>query len=166
MMASGWKELVKWQCVGEFSKRKFFSWIHSCDRLVYTFHQNVLLVSKHYKKDWRKECCSSCTNHESENVKVGDMLNGVFPNIYWTPWVAHCINLMLRNVFKKRPFTIVFTEAVRVHSYIVQRLLILSMMRRFTKKIVKLGKTRFSTAFLTLHSMHMRKANFDGYSFF
>lgn len=30
---------------------------------------------------------------------------------------------------------------------------------------MKLGKTRFATAFLTLHSMHMQKANLDAYSF-
>ncbi|XP_060170974.1 uncharacterized protein LOC132601945 [Lycium barbarum] len=101
------------------------------------------------------------TDNATENVKAGAMLKGVFPNIYWTPCAAHCINLMFGDIFKERPFRGVFTKAVRAHSYIVQRPLLLNMMRRFTKQknLVKPGKTRFATAFLTLHRMHIQKAN-------
>ncbi|KAH0722496.1 hypothetical protein KY290_005147 [Solanum tuberosum] len=101
------------------------------------------------------------TDNAAENVKAGDMLKGVFPHIYWTPCAAHCINLIFGDIFKEKPFTGVFTKAVRVHSYIVQRPLLLNMMRRFTKQknLVTPGKTRFATAFLTLHSMYTQKAN-------
>ncbi|XP_060191665.1 uncharacterized protein LOC132621420 [Lycium barbarum] len=101
------------------------------------------------------------TDNAAENVKAGAMLKGMFPNIYWTPCAAHCINLMFGDIFKERPFRGVFTKAVRAHSYIVQRPLLLNMMRRFTKQknLVKPGKTRFATAFLTLHRMHIQKAN-------
>ncbi|XP_075111466.1 uncharacterized protein LOC142181809 [Nicotiana tabacum] len=50
---------------------------------------------------------------------------------------------------------------IRVHSYIVQRPLLLNMMKRFTKQrsFVKPTKTRFATAFLTLARMYEQKNN-------
>ncbi|XP_070035306.1 uncharacterized protein [Nicotiana tomentosiformis] len=55
----------------------------------------------------------------------------------------------------------VFNQAIRVHSYIVQRPLLLNMMKRFTKQrsLMKPAKTRFATAFLTLHRMYEQKSN-------
>ncbi|XP_075086372.1 uncharacterized protein LOC142169069 [Nicotiana tabacum] len=52
-------------------------------------------------------------------------------------------------------------QAIRVHSYIVQRPLLLNMMKRFTKQrsLVKPAKTRFATTFLTLHRMYEQKSN-------
>nr|XP_009784862.1 PREDICTED: uncharacterized protein LOC104233204 [Nicotiana sylvestris]XP_009784863.1 PREDICTED: uncharacterized protein LOC104233204 [Nicotiana sylvestris] len=99
------------------------------------------------------------TDNASENVKASGMIEGVYKNVYWTPCTAHCINLMFRDIFKEKPFSTVFGQGVRVHSYISQRPLLLNMMRRFTmqKKLVKSGKTRFATAFLTLHSIHLQK---------
>ncbi|XP_055836281.1 uncharacterized protein LOC129904724 isoform X2 [Solanum dulcamara] len=48
-----------------------------------------------------------------------------------------------------------------IHSYISQRTLLLNMMRRYTKQrnLVKPAKTRFATAFLTLHSFYTQKKN-------
>ncbi|KAF3626968.1 hypothetical protein FXO38_28979 [Capsicum annuum] len=94
------------------------------------------------------------TDNVSENVKAGSMIMGVFLHIYWTPCATHCVNLIFGDIFKQRPFQGVFTMAIKVHSYIVQRPLLLTMMRRFTnqRNLVKPGKTRFATAFLTLHS--------------
>ncbi|XP_075103722.1 uncharacterized protein LOC142178291 [Nicotiana tabacum] len=61
----------------------------------------------------------------------------------------------------ERPFSSVFNQAIRVHSYIVQRPLLLNMMKRFTKQrsLVKPAKTRFATIFLTLHRMYEQKSN-------
>ncbi|XP_019244884.1 PREDICTED: uncharacterized protein LOC109224804 isoform X2 [Nicotiana attenuata] len=101
------------------------------------------------------------TDNASENVKAGGMIEGAYKNVYWTPCAAHCINLMFGDIFKERPFSTVFGQGVRLHSYICQRPLLLNMMRRFTmqKNLVKPGKTRFATAFLTLRSLHCQKDN-------
>lgn len=101
------------------------------------------------------------TDNASENVKVGSTIMGVFPHIYWTPCAAHCVNLIFGDIFKQRPFQGVFTKAVKVHSYIVQRPLLLNMMRRFTnqRNLVKPGKTRFATAFLTLQRLFKQTSN-------
>ncbi|XP_075105601.1 uncharacterized protein LOC142179446 [Nicotiana tabacum] len=101
------------------------------------------------------------TDNASENKKAGGMIEGAYKNVYWTPCAAHCINLMFGDIFREKPFSTVFGQGVRLHSYISQRPLLLNMMRRFTmqKNLVKPGKTRFATAFLTLHSIHCQKNN-------
>ncbi|WOK92807.1 hypothetical protein Cni_G01499 [Canna indica] len=52
-------------------------------------------------------------------------------------------------------------RAISVTSYIYNRTQVLNMMREFTgqKDMVRLAKTRFATAFLTLRSFHKHKAN-------
>ncbi|XP_009779739.2 uncharacterized protein [Nicotiana sylvestris] len=101
------------------------------------------------------------TDNASENKKAGGMIEGAYKNVYWTPCGAHCINLMFGDIFREKPFSTVFGQGVMLHSYISQRPLLLNMMRRFTmqKNLVKPGKTRFATAFLTLHSIHCQKNN-------
>ncbi|XP_049385881.1 uncharacterized protein LOC125849992 [Solanum stenotomum] len=101
------------------------------------------------------------TNNRSENVKEGSMMMGVYPHIYWTPCAAHCINLMFGDIFKVKPYASVFKKAIRIHSYISQRPLLLNLMREFTNKrnLVKPSKTRFATAFLTLRAMYIQRKN-------
>ncbi|XP_075112923.1 uncharacterized protein LOC107810248 [Nicotiana tabacum] len=62
---------------------------------------------------------------------------------------------------RQKDHLVVFNQAIRVHSYIVQRPLLLNMMKRFTKQrsLVKPTKTRFATTFLTLHRMYEQKSN-------
>ena len=44
-------------------------------------------------------------DNASENKKVGNMLKGMSPHIFWTPCVAHCINLMFGDIFKQAPYS-------------------------------------------------------------
>ncbi|XP_015064737.2 uncharacterized protein LOC107009956 [Solanum pennellii] len=101
------------------------------------------------------------TDNASENVKAGSMMMGAYPHIYWTPCAAHCINLIFGDIFKVKPYASVFKKAIRIHSYISQRPLLLNLMRKFTKErnLVKPAKTRFATAFLTLRAMYIQRKN-------
>nr|XP_009620514.1 uncharacterized protein LOC104112332 [Nicotiana tomentosiformis] len=101
------------------------------------------------------------TENASKNVKAGDLMSVGYPHIYWIPCAAHSINLIFGDIFKERPFSSIFNQAIRVHSYIFQRPLLLNMMKKFTKQrsLVKPAKTRFATAFLTLHRMYEQKSN-------
>ncbi|XP_075092518.1 uncharacterized protein LOC142172742 [Nicotiana tabacum] len=101
------------------------------------------------------------TDNASENVKAGDLMFAEYQHIYWTLYAVHCINLIFGDIFKERPFSSVINRAIREHSYIVQRHLLLNMMKRFTEQrsMVKLAKARFATAFLTLHRMYEQKSN-------
>ncbi|XP_019244598.1 PREDICTED: uncharacterized protein LOC109224476 [Nicotiana attenuata] len=83
-------------------------------------------------------------DNASENVKAGDLMSAGYPHIYWTPCAAHFINLIFGDIFKERPFSNVFNQ-------------------RFTKQrsLVKPAKTRFATAFLTLHRVYEQKSNLN-----
>ncbi|XP_016558197.1 uncharacterized protein LOC107857948 [Capsicum annuum] len=100
-------------------------------------------------------------DNANENVKAGDLMRAVYPHIYWTPCVAHCINLMLQDIFKINPYVLVFKKATKVISYISQRPLLLNLMRKFTneKNLLKPAKTRFGTIFLTLETMYKQRKN-------
>ncbi|KAE8695810.1 Detected protein of unknown function [Hibiscus syriacus] len=43
------------------------------------------------------------TNNASAYVKAGKLLEAKRPNIYWTPCVAHCLDLMLEDIGKHIP---------------------------------------------------------------
>ncbi|XP_059290150.1 uncharacterized protein LOC132043702 [Lycium ferocissimum] len=93
------------------------------------------------------------TDNASENEKASHMMQGTFPHIYWTPCAAHCINLIFGDIFKINPYASVFSKATKIYAYISQRPLLLNLMRKFTneRNLVRPGKSRFATAFLTLH---------------
>ncbi|XP_075085470.1 uncharacterized protein LOC107761894 [Nicotiana tabacum] len=117
------------------------------------------LFRKTIDKIGKENVVQIVTDNASENVSAGRMMEAMYPHIYWTPCAAHCINLMFGDIFKENPYASVFTKAVRVYSYISQRPLLLNLMRKFTneRNLVRPAKTRFATAFLTLHSFYLQK---------
>ena len=92
---------------------------------------------------------------------IGKFLEAKRANLYWTPCAAHCIDLMLEDIFKIPKFKSVFEKAVAVHGFIYNRATLLNMMRHYTqqRELVKHAKTRFATAFLTLSRIHQQKNN-------
>ena len=83
------------------------------------------------------------------------------PNLYWTPCAAHCLDLMLEDIFKLPNFKKAFERGIALHGYIYNRPTLLNMMRRFTqsRELIKPAKTRFATAFLTLTRINQQKGN-------
>nr|XP_033508844.1 uncharacterized protein LOC104121638 [Nicotiana tomentosiformis] len=117
------------------------------------------LFRKTIDKIGKENVVQIVTDNASENVSAGRMMEAMYPHIYWTPCAAHCINLMFGDIFKENPYASVFTKAVKVYSYLSQRPLLLNLMRKFTneRNLVRPAKTRFATAFLTLHSFYLQK---------
>jgi len=81
------------------------------------------------------------------------------PNIFWTPYATHTINLMLQGIgnlakFKK---TIYLAKSFTIFVYGHHRTL--ACLRSFTLKreIIRPGVTKFATAYLTLQSMMEKK---------
>lgn len=84
-----------------------------------------------------------------------------YPHIYWTPCAAHCIDLMLEDIFKMPHLKKTLERAISVNTYIYNRTLLLNMMREFTgqRDMVRPAKTRFATAFITLNCFRTHKKN-------
>lgn len=84
-----------------------------------------------------------------------------YPHLFWSPCAAHCLDLMLEDIFKLPKFKTTWEKAIKVHSYIYTRPSLLNLMRKFTnkKELIKPAKTRFATAFLTLQRVYEQKKN-------
>ncbi|XP_028084973.1 uncharacterized protein LOC114286086 [Camellia sinensis] len=95
----------------------------------------------------------------STNVLAGKFLEAKRPHLFWTPCIAHCLDLILEDIFKLPHMKKTFDRAIRVHSYFYNRPGVLNMMRIFKqlKNLVKLANTRFATTFLTLSRIHQQK---------
>nr|GMD83370.1 uncharacterized protein LOC109167856 [Ipomoea batatas] len=74
------------------------------------------------------------SDNASENVRAGKDLMEVFPSLYWTPCAAHCINLMFKDIFEIRHFSMAYKRALKL-------------------------STRFATTFLTFKRLHEQKNN-------
>nr|GMD07863.1 uncharacterized protein LOC109167856 [Ipomoea batatas] len=101
------------------------------------------------------------SDNASENVRAGKDLMEVYPNLYWTPCAAHCINLMFKDIFEIRHFSMAYKRALKLSVYIHSKTKLLNWLRKYTGKrdLVKFAKTRFATAFLTFKRLHEQKNN-------
>ena len=83
------------------------------------------------------------------------------PNLYWTPYAAHCIDLILEDIGKLPNIKRTLERAISLNGYIYNRSGLLNMMRYFIgqKELHRPAKTRFATAFITLSCLHVQKNN-------
>nr|GMD78365.1 uncharacterized protein LOC109165304 [Ipomoea batatas] len=101
------------------------------------------------------------SDNASENVRTGKDLMEVYPHLYWTTSAAHCINLMFKDIFEIRHFSMAYKRASKLSVYIHSKTKLLNWLRKYTGKrdLVKFAKTRFATAFLTFKRLHEQKNN-------
>nr|GLL29490.1 uncharacterized protein LOC109152037 [Ipomoea trifida] len=101
------------------------------------------------------------SDNASENVRAGKGLMEEYPNLYWTSCAAHCINLMFKDIFEIRHFSMAYKRALKLSVYIHSKTKLLNWLRKYTGKrdLVKFAKTRFATEFLTFKRLHEQKNN-------
>lgn len=82
-------------------------------------------------------------------------------NLYWTPYAAHCLDLILEDIGKIPQVNKTMERAIFLIGFIYSHTNTLNMMRGFTskKELVRYGVTRFATSFLTLQRIHKQKHN-------
>ncbi|XP_073290495.1 uncharacterized protein [Primulina huaijiensis] len=119
------------------------------------------LFNKYVQQIGAKNVVQIVTDSASANILAGRHLEAQYPHLYWSPCAAHCIDLMLEDFFKLPHLKKVYERAMMVNGYIYNRPQVLNMMREFTrqKDMVRAGKTRFATAFLTLKRFQNHKAS-------
>eukprot|EP00253_Pinus_taeda_P003827 PITA_03827 len=88
-------------------------------------------------------------------VAAGKMLMERYPNLFWTPCAAHCIDLMLKDIGKIPIVRDIVESSKSITKFIYSHASVLSLMRRFTnnKKLVRPAITRFATTFIYLQSL-------------
>ncbi|XP_028118806.1 uncharacterized protein LOC114316345 [Camellia sinensis] len=137
--------------------------LESIDASSYSKDANKIsnLLDKFVDKFGETNVVQIVTDSAAANVLAGKFLEAKRPHLYWTPCAAHCLDLMLEDIFKLPNFKKTFERAIGVHGYICNRPSLLNMMRSFTqlKELVKPAKTRFATAFLTLQRLYQQRNN-------
>ncbi|RVW96149.1 hypothetical protein CK203_037756 [Vitis vinifera] len=99
------------------------------------------------------------TDNASNYVNAGMRLMEKRRKLWWTPCVAHCIDLMLEDIGKLNVHATTLSRARQVVKFIYGHTWVLSLMRTFTKnhELLRPAITRFAIAFLTLQSLYKQK---------
>ncbi|KAL0017409.1 hypothetical protein SO802_004478 [Lithocarpus litseifolius] len=97
----------------------------------------------------------------SNYALAGKLLEAKRPNLYWTPCAAHCIDLILEDIGKIPRIAKTLERAIQLTRYIYNHGGVLNMMREYTKQreLVRAGKTRFCTSYLTIISIYKQQHN-------
>jgi hypothetical protein len=95
------------------------------------------------------------TDNAANYVAAGRLLMERHHSLFWTPCVAHCIDLMLEDMGKTSFIKEVIDQARSVPKFIYNHTFVLSLMRRHTKnrELRRPAITRFATNFITLQSL-------------
>ncbi|RWR75320.1 hypothetical protein CKAN_00369600 [Cinnamomum micranthum f. kanehirae] len=100
------------------------------------------LIEKFVERIGEANVVQIVTDSAAANVLAGKFLEAKFAHLYWTPCAAHCLDLMLEDIFKIPSLKRAFERAIVVHGFIYNRPTLLNMMRRFTqmKELIKPAK--------------------------
>eukprot|EP00253_Pinus_taeda_P023997 PITA_23997 len=95
------------------------------------------------------------TDNAANYVVAGKMLMERHPTLFWTPCVAHCIDLMLENIGKISFVKNIVDSSKSITKFIYNHASVLSLIRKFTnnKELVCPAITRFATSFISLQSL-------------
>jgi hypothetical protein len=101
------------------------------------------------------------TDNASNYVLAGKMIKEKHTTIFWTPCVAHCIDLMLKDIGKQEWIKNTIEHAKSITKYIYNHSWVLSLMRKNTEnmELLRHAITRFATHFMALQSMASQSNN-------
>ncbi|XP_019427121.1 PREDICTED: uncharacterized protein LOC109335442 [Lupinus angustifolius] len=99
------------------------------------------------------------TDNGSNYVLVGKYLEAKGRHIFWTPCVAHCMDLMLKDIGKLDRVKRAVQRGYSLVSFIYNHIITLNTMRKFTKKteLVRAEVAKFATNILMLQRLHDQK---------
>ena len=102
------------------------------------------------------------TDSASAYVKAGKKLMAKRKQLFWSPCVAHCLDLILSDIGDLPIHNDVMSKARKITVYIYRHSWVLNLMRKHTKKkeLVRAGVTRFTASYLTLRRLHETKIRF------
>ncbi|XP_037404559.1 uncharacterized protein LOC119267293 [Triticum dicoccoides] len=111
-------------------------------------------------EDVGKEYVVQVVTDNGANYKAaGKILMERIPTLYWSPCACHCLDLMLEDIGKLKPFKRPIARGRRVTTFIYRHGRILSLMRKATGglDLVRPAATRFATSILALKSLVKHK---------
>ncbi|KAL9682294.1 hypothetical protein QQ045_014089 [Rhodiola kirilowii] len=111
------------------------------------------------------------TDNASNCKAAGEIIEGYYPRIYWTPCVVHTLNLALKNICAARNITNneetyiechwiteIHSDVVQIKNFIVNHGMRLSMYMRFSAlKLLSVAETRFASVVIMLKRFKLLK---------
>nr|XP_025692967.1 uncharacterized protein LOC112795242 [Arachis hypogaea] len=99
------------------------------------------------------------TDNAANYVSARKLIHEKYPNIFWSPCAAYCINLILKDIASLPHIADLASRASKVTVFVYNHMIFLSWLRKRKewKEIVRPGVTRFTTIFITLKSIYDHK---------
>jgi hypothetical protein len=115
------------------------------------------LLEKQIDKVDKEYVVHVVTDNRANFKSAGRILMERVPTLFWTPCVAHCLDLMLQDIGKVKEFNTCINHA-KVTRFIYKHRRVLDTMRdKIGRDLVRSAVTRFVTSFLTLANMQRHK---------
>ncbi|XP_057993107.1 uncharacterized protein LOC131174077 [Hevea brasiliensis] len=104
------------------------------------------------------------TDNVSNCKGAGEIIEGMFPHIYWTPCVLHTLNLALKNICAAKNLetnqetydvchwiTEIYGNALQINNFIMNHSMRLAIYNRFSPlKLLSVADTRFASIVMML----------------
>ena len=99
------------------------------------------------------------TDNEASYKAAGRKLMQKRPNLFWSPCAAHCIDLILEDIGRKKYVAVIVGKARQVTSFIYNHNWVIALMKKFTngRELLRPGATRFATNFIALESLYTHR---------
>ncbi|KAL6535714.1 hypothetical protein OROHE_012558 [Orobanche hederae] len=164
LMCDGWEDR-KHRCLIKFlvntPRGSFFLESVDASAVAKTGDMLFELISKYVEMIGPKNVVQVVTDSASNNKAAGRMLMIRYQHLFWTPCAAHCIDLMLEDIFNIERLKKCIKKGMKLNAFIYTKPALVNMLREFTgeRELLRPAKTRFATAFLTLSRINNQKAN-------
>ena len=100
------------------------------------------------------------TDNAANYKAAGELLMEKRKKLFWTPFAAHFIDLILEDFEKKiKMHATKITKGRKITAFIYSRTMLIAWLREFTegKDLIRPAVTRFATAYLTLSCLEQHK---------
>jgi len=100
------------------------------------------------------------TDNAANYKAAGQLLMEKRKSLFWTPCATYCIDLIVEDFEKKLEIhQVTIAKGRIITSYIYSRIILISMLRHFTKgrDLIRIAATQFATAYLTLRCFNDHK---------
>ena len=99
------------------------------------------------------------TDNEATYKSAGNLLMLKRTHIFWSPCAAHCIDLILEDIGKRKNVKEMVEKAKEVTTFIYNHNHLVAIMRKFTKgrELLRPAATRFATNFIALESLYQHR---------
>ncbi|RVW66251.1 hypothetical protein CK203_066386 [Vitis vinifera] len=113
------------------------------------------LMDKVVEKVGEENVVQVVTDNEASFKAVGMLLMEKRKHLFWSPCVAHCIDLMLEDIGSMKQIKETLDQAKMIIGFIYNSLKVVNFMKVFTKDrdLLRPGITRFATEFISLESL-------------